>query len=90
MEDIDIFDGYYDEECICQEQLYGTGDTWIGQYQKHYKLGKMETRHIRNCIRMLQRKLVKEEDSLESCCVYYIESRIQDLKNELNKRRVKC
>lgn len=85
MIDIDIFDGYYNEQCICQEQLYGTGNIWIGQDQTHYKLNKMVIRHIKNCINMLKRKLMRDK-TLEECCINYIESRIDDLQSELNRR----
>lgn len=87
MADIDIFDGYYDEECLCQEQIYGSGDTWIAQDYKHYKINKMQTRHIRNCVRMLRRRLMYHEDDLEPCCYSYIESRIKTLEEELERRK---
>ena len=88
MENIDIFDGYYDEECYCQEQFYGTGNTWIGYDKTHYNINTMETRHIKNCIKMLRRKLIREEETLEDCCANYIESRISTLEEELEKRRL--
>lgn len=86
MGDIDIFDGYYDEQCLCQEELYGTGNTWIGYDKTHYNINTMAKRHIENCIRMLRRKLIKNEETLEECCYSYIESRIKDLENELDRR----
>ena len=86
MGNIDIFDGYYAEECYCQEELYGTGNVWIGYDQTHYNINTMATRHIKNCIRMLERKLIREEETLEECCADYIKSRIDTLEEELEKR----
>ena len=85
MGNIDIFDGYYDEECYCEEEFYGTDNIWIGEDQTHYNISEMATRHIKNCIRMLERKLMRDE-TLEECCISYIESRISTLKEELKKR----
>ena len=82
----EIFDGYYEEECLCQEERYGEGNIWKGREYQEYKINEMEERHIKNCINMLERRLDKDDD-LENCCVLYIEGRIETLKKELERRK---
>lgn len=50
----EIFDGYYEEECYCQEERYGEGNIWKGAEYQEYKINEMEERHIKNCIKMLR------------------------------------
>ena len=76
-------------QCLCQAEVYGKDDYWIGQDGTRYKIAQMKRTHIHNCIKMLERKLIKDEPPLDSCCIDYIKSRIKDLRNELARRGLK-
>ena len=80
-------------QCECQAEIYGKDDYWTGQDGTRYQIKQMTRTHIHNCIKMLERKLIRRSNTdaepLNSCCVDYIESRINDLRNELTRRGLK-
>lgn len=76
-------------QCLCQVEIYGKDNYWTGQDGTRYKIKQMKRTHIHNCIKMLERKLIRDEQYLDSCCVDYIKSRISNLRNKLTRRGLK-
>lgn len=57
---------------------------WTDKQGKRWKLSEMETRHINNCVRVLER--TKEEYDYDDWELRDINAKIKEFKKELNRR----